>query len=202
VLLLKKIDLSVREQDVLALASRGLTDKEIALELSISQSTVKSYWVRIRQKTGGYNRTEAVANTLNQSTGAAAEKADDRLLRHLAKQMAVSAYVDGYIVDESGTVILAIGSVPGEDPDLAEVKLPDALQLEEKASILEAIRGVARDLRRRSLVAFGPCRRGIRVSMKLDILPTALDSGANGAVVTVTRPKVKPVDFDSGALAS
>ena len=53
--------LSRRENEILGLAVEGLTDFQIATRLSISPSTVNSYWVRIRGKVGHLSRTEFVA---------------------------------------------------------------------------------------------------------------------------------------------
>ncbi|MEA4908701.1 MAG: response regulator transcription factor [Anaerolineaceae bacterium] len=51
--------LSAREQDVLRLLARGLSNKEIALRLSLSEGTVKNYVTNIFQKLGVQDRTQA-----------------------------------------------------------------------------------------------------------------------------------------------
>ena len=48
-----------REQQVLALLERGLPDRQIAEELSISVKTVEKHVGAILRKTGAQNRTEA-----------------------------------------------------------------------------------------------------------------------------------------------
>jgi len=53
--------LSDQETAVLRLASDGLTDREIAQRLNVSEKTVDTYWSRIRQKLHARNRTHAVA---------------------------------------------------------------------------------------------------------------------------------------------
>lgn len=53
--------LTPRETEVLHLLARGLPNKEIAAELSISQRTVKFHVSAILGKLGASNRTEAVA---------------------------------------------------------------------------------------------------------------------------------------------
>lgn len=59
-----KIDLSEREAQILNLASRGMTDKEIGGELGLSRSTLNTYWFRIRMKTGATTRSEMVAKVI------------------------------------------------------------------------------------------------------------------------------------------
>lgn len=58
--------LSKREDEILGFAIEGMTDIQIAQRLDISQSTVNSYWVRIRGKLGQLSRTELVALALKQ----------------------------------------------------------------------------------------------------------------------------------------
>jgi predicted ATPase/DNA-binding CsgD family transcriptional regulator len=53
--------LSTREQEVLRLAARGLTDQEIADSLGLSRRTVTTHQANIRQKLDVQNRAEAVA---------------------------------------------------------------------------------------------------------------------------------------------
>jgi len=49
--------LSVREEEVLRLASAGLLDKEIGRSLGISLNTLRTYWTRIRGKVGEGSRS-------------------------------------------------------------------------------------------------------------------------------------------------
>lgn len=53
--------LSTRELQLVCLASKGHTDKEIAANVGLSIYTVRSYWVRICHKLGAHNRTHAVS---------------------------------------------------------------------------------------------------------------------------------------------
>lgn len=53
--------LSVREQNVLALALEGKTDKEIAVDLQITCGTVRTYWERMRVKLVCVNRLHIAA---------------------------------------------------------------------------------------------------------------------------------------------
>ena len=54
-------DLSPREQEIVLRAARGATDKEIADDLDLSVATLRTYWVRVREKLGAVNRTHAIA---------------------------------------------------------------------------------------------------------------------------------------------
>jgi len=56
----RKNPISVREVEVLTLVSRGLTNKEIAGELFISEKTVKNHITNIFHKLDAKDRTEAV----------------------------------------------------------------------------------------------------------------------------------------------
>jgi DNA-binding NarL/FixJ family response regulator len=55
---------SPREREVLALAARGLTNKEIAYRLGISDRTVQFHMNAVFNKTGASSRTEAAALAL------------------------------------------------------------------------------------------------------------------------------------------
>jgi DNA-binding CsgD family transcriptional regulator len=59
--------LTPRELEILRMAARGLTDKEIAARLSTRSHTVSNYLTVILLKLGARNRTEAVAQAV--STG-------------------------------------------------------------------------------------------------------------------------------------
>lgn len=50
-----------RQRDILDLALRGLTDKEIASGLGIAVSTVRTYLERFYRENGLRNKAEAVA---------------------------------------------------------------------------------------------------------------------------------------------
>lgn len=52
---------SPRQREVLALLAQGLTNKEMARRLGISDATVKIHVARVIEALGAANRTEAVA---------------------------------------------------------------------------------------------------------------------------------------------
>ena len=53
-----------RQNELLALASIGLPDREIARVLCVSPETVSTYWTRLLKTLGATSRTEAVAIVL------------------------------------------------------------------------------------------------------------------------------------------
>ncbi|MEW5683610.1 MAG: response regulator transcription factor [Pseudomonadota bacterium] len=55
------IDLSLRRRRVLEMAAKGLSNKEIARELGISERTVKDHWAGIFGQLAVANRVEAVS---------------------------------------------------------------------------------------------------------------------------------------------
>lgn len=57
--------LSEREDQMLHMAAKGLTDQGIAHELGISVGTVGTYWGRVRGKMGPHSRSELVAKYIH-----------------------------------------------------------------------------------------------------------------------------------------
>ena len=57
---------TAREHEVLSLVARGLTNKEIAYRLGISDRTVQFHMNSIFNKTATYSRTEAVVMAIEQ----------------------------------------------------------------------------------------------------------------------------------------
>jgi PAS domain S-box-containing protein len=66
----REVRLSRQEERVLALATEGLTDKEIAQSLGIALDTVRTYWQRIREKRGGRTRAEITAGAVRDTAQA------------------------------------------------------------------------------------------------------------------------------------
>jgi ATP/maltotriose-dependent transcriptional regulator MalT len=56
------IDLSQREQQVLRLLDAGLSNKQLARELSVSENTIKTHLANLYTKLQASRRTEALAN--------------------------------------------------------------------------------------------------------------------------------------------
>jgi len=71
-------DLKERERQILDHVARGLTNKEIGNQFSISEKTVKHYMTIIMQKLNARNRVEAVA--LHRKTSEGVGSVDERLL--------------------------------------------------------------------------------------------------------------------------
>ncbi len=61
--MLKK-NLSPREEQIVDLCVRGLTNEAIAHELGLSVGTVNTYWLRIKFKVGGTGRTDTVVRII------------------------------------------------------------------------------------------------------------------------------------------
>gem|GEM_PF-5522780 len=54
-----------RELEILLLGAEGLTDKEIAVRLSVSPATVASHWVNMRGKLDASNRGQIIAKAMS-----------------------------------------------------------------------------------------------------------------------------------------
>jgi len=57
---MKTIHLSNREKEIVELSCGGLTNEAISYRLNLSVGTVNTNWLRIKQKTGGFGRTDIV----------------------------------------------------------------------------------------------------------------------------------------------
>jgi DNA-binding NarL/FixJ family response regulator len=60
------VALSDKRKEILRLAAKGLSNKEISALLSISERTVKDHWSYIFEQMGVSNRTEAVSQALRE----------------------------------------------------------------------------------------------------------------------------------------
>ena len=108
--------LSKRERQVLGLAAAGLLDKEIAPQLGLSPNTLRTYWTRIRRKTGEVSRAGLSAAYL-----VADLYSQDRSLTDLE-------FHEGWLLDLPRGEILASASVsrflglrPGQPHTLSEL---------------------------------------------------------------------------------
>jgi len=62
--------LTKREEDVVRLVAEGLTNREVARQLNLSEHTVRNYLFRIFEKLGISSRVELVLYALNQREAA------------------------------------------------------------------------------------------------------------------------------------
>ncbi len=70
--------LSPREEQIVALATLGLTNEGIGQKLGISASTVSTYWLRIRTKVSAESRTEIVAKVIQKHAEEALREANSQ----------------------------------------------------------------------------------------------------------------------------
>lgn len=87
-------ELSNREREIVARAARGATDKEIADDLDLTVATLRTYWMRVRDKLGAVNRTHAIALS---SIDQPAPEADlrSRLIETLSRERIASWIFQG-----------------------------------------------------------------------------------------------------------
>jgi PAS domain-containing protein len=89
---------------VLLLAADGLTDKEIAIRLNLSQRTIGTYWERMREKLGHCSRTQLVARFFKNST----QGEDSNNYKNL-----FSMWEEGvWIILEDGTTVYSNNRLP------------------------------------------------------------------------------------------
>lgn len=77
-----------REDQILALAAEGLTDRQMAAQLGISAETIASYWRRIFARFDAMSRTEVVARALQKEAQGLSEERE-RLLFEIAERQRV-----------------------------------------------------------------------------------------------------------------
>ena len=86
------VSYSPREIELIELASRGYTDRQISSELNISKDTVASYWRRLLTKSGAASRTELTARYSIEEANKVAERNQqdsEKLIHDLSQQLAV-----------------------------------------------------------------------------------------------------------------
>lgn len=123
-----KNKLSPREHQLIKLASNGHTDAAIAHLLMISESTVGSYWVRIRAKLGPLSRPEiiaamvreelqAVVNDLQEQNASLLKQVEsthdlgDRARNPQAFQTMIETALDGILLVTSEGTVKSINGV-------------------------------------------------------------------------------------------
>ena len=53
-----------RRREIIRFAAQGLLDKQIAVKLEITESTIRNHWLHIFDRLGASNRTEAVSKAI------------------------------------------------------------------------------------------------------------------------------------------
>jgi PAS domain S-box-containing protein len=104
--------LSDREAQLLELAAEGLTDAAIAKRLGIRETTVSTYWARIRAKVGTVSRTELVAKALRrryQQMVLALREENRRLVEGVDSQSKSDA-IYRMLIEEAADAILIVSS--------------------------------------------------------------------------------------------
>lgn len=66
--------LTPKETNILQLASKGLTDKQISLQLQISRGTLITHWTRMKSKLQAANRGEMIAHLIRHEMSAAMKR--------------------------------------------------------------------------------------------------------------------------------
>jgi PAS domain S-box-containing protein len=96
--------LSDRELQIVLLAAEGLRDKEIVKELRISQSTLRTYWDRLKHKLQASTRTQAIARSLARQNRAALE---DLRLAELRASLMIESLEDIaiFFMDTHGKIL-------------------------------------------------------------------------------------------------
>ena len=85
-----RIPLSQREAETLRLASRGMTDKQIATHMGVRLATVRTFWNRIREKLHANNRGQAIAIVLGEAFEGAASAYDEPAISEYIESAAIA----------------------------------------------------------------------------------------------------------------
>lgn len=109
--------LTLRERQLIRLASEGHTDTSIANRLAISPSTVKTYWERIRTKVGPYSRPELIAHIVRADAEAqiADLRTQNQILLDELQRLNQSSPSDGdayyrQLIEDAPDAILIVGT--------------------------------------------------------------------------------------------
>jgi DNA-binding CsgD family transcriptional regulator len=148
----RNLALSQREEEILLLASRGLTDRQISAELGIRAGTINTHWSRIRLKLGAATRSEAVSILLKEkamATQQALEQEKEALLsevshrqqiemelrssRQLLQVVLSNAPIIIWVMDRDGTVEAVEGKA------LSMLGLRPTTGLEKRAAAVKAL---------------------------------------------------------------
>lgn len=132
------VPFSKREREVLKLGAQGATDQEISDQLSISVPTLRTYWLRIREKIGGVNRTHAIALAVAGPLAADAAADPHRRLLERARSQSIAEWAwrperREVVLDDATKTLFGIASEESALPVervLGSVWTPDRPRLE------------------------------------------------------------------------
>ncbi len=91
--------LSQRESQILELAAQGYIDNQISIQLGVSNSTVATYWDRIRAKLGANNRAHAIALGMPRNR---LDHADEELSNFIVRRIQDEAI---FVCDRTGSIL-------------------------------------------------------------------------------------------------
>ncbi|MBA3725359.1 MAG: response regulator transcription factor [Armatimonadetes bacterium] len=181
--------LSPREEQLVQLAIEGHTNDSIAKKLGLSPSTINTYWVRIRTKVQGDNRTAVIARIIGER--AAQAERDCLLDLHVGRAQIQLAMDQFRCVAWATDLDLRITHASGCDsPDF-----PEDMRCEVGRTIFDAFRtdaknhpAVAADL---SALAGVPAEARVAGDVvQFSVRPLKDDDGAiTGCIGMMTLPR-------------
>lgn len=130
------VELSPREKEIVVRAARGATDKEIADDLDVSVATLRTYWVRVRDKLGAVNRTHAIALASFERPAAAVDvrgRLSDSIARDRLATWVWQPRPRQVLLDDFARSLFGLGECEGPlrvDRLLAHVWTPDRARFE------------------------------------------------------------------------
>jgi PAS domain S-box-containing protein len=199
--------LSPRENEILALATEGLTDTAIANRLGISEGTVGTYWGRIRTKLGPFPRTELVAIKIRadyREEVEAFERERDQLLDKLRRAEEAETIYE-HIVDDADEGVFIIddeGSLEHANPaalqifgysaeEIKGLRLPDLIPPRFREDHFEKHRqfvlSETRRLMNPHLSTFGLHRSGHEIA--IEIMLSQIDRSGGSLTACFVRPR-------------